>query len=234
MNSKIDSVAIECLNNEINEFEVRIKEVHVFSNTFKQRMKEIISIGIKKEKEFKKKDSSESRNYVHISGRSIRRSLLVAIIIMSILISSIATIANIKPKFYFIVKENIQNWIIQFGTNEEVASLNIKNNHYIPKLPKGYTITSKQADEISGQIIMEDGAHTIMLRQMQPENTTINKTAGEETKHILIDGSDVIVSRYEQDITFIFTTDKFAYILDGNCDYDTLYEMVCQIIGSNR
>lgn len=230
MNSKIDSVAIKCLNNEINELETNIKDVHSFSDAFKKRMTRIISIGIQKEKEFRKKSSTETKKYVHISGRRIRRSLLVAIIIMSILISSIATIATIKPKFYFIVKENIQNWIIQFGTNEEVASLDIKNNLYIPKLPKGYTITSKQADEISGQIIMEDGTHTIMLRQMQPENTTINKTAGEETKHILIDGSDVIVSRYEQDITFIFATDKFAYILDGNCNYDTLYEMTCQII----
>lgn len=233
MKSKLDTIAIDCLNREINKLETQITSTHVFSNEFETRMKQIISFGKEKEKYFKNIKLRESRKYVHISGRSIRRSLLVAIVAISILVSSIATIAITKPRFYFIIKENIHNWIIQFDSNEEHESLSIKNNLYIPNLPKGYEITSQYADDYSGLITMADTKHTISLQQLQPEDSLISKAIGENPEHIFVNGYDIIVSQNKPDTTFILTTDNFAYILDGNCDYDILYEMVSELITLN-
>lgn len=150
-------------------------------------MKQIISIGNRKEAELNKNKKLKSRKYVHVSGRSIRRSLLVAIISISILVSSIATIAITKPRFYYVIKENIHNWIIQFGSEDEPESLDVSKHLYIPSLPDGYSITEKDANKVSGYISMKDSKHEITLRQILPENTVINKNIDKNTKHIFID-----------------------------------------------
>ena len=230
MSSKLDAIAIESLCNEINELEDSIKDVHVFSDAFERKMREIIFIGNQRETEFNKKKRLESRKYLHISGHKIRRSLLVAIISISILVSTIATIAITKPRFYYVIKENIHNWIIQFESEDTPESPDVSEHQYIPSLPDGYNIIAKDADKVSGYISMKDSIHEITLRQILPENTTVNKNIDKNARHIFIDEYDVIVSEQESDTTFILTTDQFVYILDGNCGYDVLYDMACEIL----
>lgn len=230
MSSKLDNIAIESLYNEINELENSIKDVHVFSDAFERKMRKIILIGNQQEKEYNKRKRLESKKYVHVSGRSIRRSLLVAIISISILVSSIAAIAITKPRFYYVIKENIHNWIIQFESEDTPENLDVSEHQYIPSLPDGYNIIAKDADRVSGYISMKDSIHEITLRQILPENTTVNKNIDKNARHIFIDEYDVIASQHKSNTSFILTTDQFVYMLDGNCDYDILYDMACEIL----
>lgn len=230
MSSKLDAIAIESLYFEINEIESSIDSVHTFSDEFERKIKRAIWIGKKKEDEFNKKKQRESRKYVHISGHRIRRSLLVSIIAISIFISSFAVIGAVKPGFYLMIKEDVHDWIIRFGSDTPAKTRSIKDNLTIPTLPEGYSIAEQSAEEVFGFTRFTDATHEIILQQLRPEDSTIKLCAGENAKHIMVEGCDVVVNEQTPDIAFVFTTDEFAYLLDGNCDYEILYQMVEEII----
>ena len=102
-----------------------------------------------------------------------------------------------------------------------------------PRIPEGYRITEEAKTFEDYDITMEDDAgHVIYYLQMGIDGTSLDLfNEKEDIRQTEINGRNAIVSHNGEMHTILIEDGKYAYLLEGECDYDTLLDIVKKLMG---
>ena len=153
--------------------------------------------------------------------------LFVAAIVVIVLAMAATVIGIVRPQILYDIKERLTHWDIQFMQESEEAIT--PGFEYIrPEIPKGYRITEEIKTFEDYDITMEDDAgHVINYLQMGIDGTSLDLfNEKEDIRQTEINGRNAIVSHNGEMHTILIEDGKYAYLLEGECDYDTLMEIV--------
>ena len=180
-----------------------------------------------------KRGKGSSSTQKKIGRLNYRRMLFVAAIVVIVLAMAATVIGIVRPQIFYDIKEKLTHWDIQFMQKSEEAIT--PGFEYIrPEIPKGYRITEEVKTFEDYDITMEDDAgHVIYYLQMEANSTSLdlfNET--EEIRQTEIGGRNAVISHNEDMHTILIEDGKYVYLLEGECDYDTLMELAKKIIQS--
>ena len=198
-------------------------EPHTFSKKYLRRRKDIIDIASGRTIE------PEGKQYKRVYRISFR-TILVAALVM--IMATITVIAVTKPHIYYVIKEKIDNWRITFidedtSDNENGGFVAVK-----PQLPEGFKIVLEEELEDNYFLSIENAEGDIInYDQRLPEGTTISiDSEHSENKTETINGSEVVISKEGDTITYICNDGKYIYHIHGNADEKLLKEMMMSVI----
>ncbi|NLD10537.1 DUF4367 domain-containing protein [Aminicella lysinilytica] len=166
------------------------------------------------------------RSYVHVSHFAIRKTILIAIIISTVLVTAITSIAITRPQIFYEIQQKSTEWIYHFRY-ENPSQVDEKFTFMVPDTPKGYKIVSKDSYE-SGQTIeyMDDAGHDIVYSQTHSKNleTRIDAEYDKKSK-IKINGFDAIVVKKDDAWMIMWNDGISVFELTGIAKYSTLVSM---------
>ncbi|MBR0341702.1 MAG: DUF4367 domain-containing protein [Oscillospiraceae bacterium] len=206
---------------------------HQFSPEFEREMARLIKEIDEKEKTDETvqiEDSAHEHRTVLIFGKALRRSIAVMIAAVLILAMAATSIAVIKPNVYYVIKEKITHWLIDPAYEGDV-DINFVPYKFI--LPDEYAVIDEQIEENSYEVRATDkNGHVISISQYA-HDTGVSFQIDSEGENIVkdkINGSDIVISIHEPDITVLVENDQYVFLLAGNCDYEVIDNIVKDIV----
>ena len=184
---------------------------------------------------FCEEQSAISPGHFKIHGGTVRRRyrrvLIAAAIIVMILAMAATAIGVVRPQIFYEIKEKLTHWDIQFTQNsDETVSPGFE---YIrPPIPEGYRITEEVKTFEDYDITMEDDAgHVINYLQMGIDGTSLDLfNEKEDIRQTEINGRNAIVSHNGEMHTILIEDGKYAYLLEGECDYHILMKIAEELV----
>ena len=184
---------------------------------------------------FCEEQSAISLGHFKIHGGTVRRRyrrvLIAAAIIVMILAMTVTTIGVLRPQILYDIKEKLTHWDIQFTQNsDETVSPGFE---YIrPPIPEGYRITEEVKTFEDYDITMEDDVgHVINYLQMGIDGTSLDLfNEKEDIRQTEINGRNAIVSHNGEMHTILIEDGKYAYLLEGECDYHILMKIAEELV----
>lgn len=183
---------------------------------------------------FCEEQSACSPGHFKIHGGTVRRRyrrvLIAAAIIVMILAMAATAIGVVRPQIFYDIKEKLTHWDIQFTQNSDEA-VSPGFEYILPPIPEGYRITEEVKSFEDYDITMEDDAgHVIYYLQMEPDSSSLDLFNEKEgIQQTEISGRNAIISHNGDMHSILIEDGKYAYLLEGECDYDTLLDIVKQL-----
>lgn len=100
-------------------------------------------------------------------------------------------------------------------------------------IPEGYRITEEVKTFEDYDITMEDDAgHMIYYLQMEPDSSSLDLfNEKERIQQTEISGRNAVISHNGDMHSILIEDGKYAYLVEGECDYDTLLDIVKKLMG---
>lgn len=217
--SKLQNALTDVYADEIAMLEAQAAAApkHEFSAEFQRKMKPAFK--------------AAERRYVHVSHFQLRRAVLVAVLIATLIISSLTAIAVMKPSLLYHIRKSAIDWSITFdqkGTVDEDAKI-----EYIdPECPAGFKVISRDRGPISNDISYENSKKQfINYDQSFADGQSVGLDAEDNDIHeTTIFGHKAIISHKDDMHQIFFDDGTYTYDLSGNCDYKTLKNMAISVM----
>ena len=183
---------------------------------------------------FCEEQSAISPGHFKIHGGTVRRRyrrvLIAAAIIVMILAMAATAIGVVRPQIFYDIKEKLTHWDIQFTQNSDEA-VSPGFEYIRPPIPEGYRITEEVKSFEDYDITMEDDAgHVIYYLQMGIDGTSLDLfNEKEDIRQTEINGRNAIVSHNGDMHSILIEDGKYAYLVEGECEYDILLDIVKQM-----
>ena len=195
-------------------------EQHEFSNAFSKRIENAISMS--------------SHRYSTVLRHRIRRSALIAAVLMIVLCMSITVYAIVREHIPFNVGNHNGPWsALVEGSQDE--SLQADFEYVTPKTPEGFQIEERVEEPLNLIIYYKnDLGNGIVYSQAfgGGGQVDINVSDGYvlETFEETINDRNAIVYRYDGDVCSIVIEDGVSvFVISGDCAYETLYDMAVEV-----
>ena len=210
--------------------EEELAQQQVLSDRFLRRMEKLIQ-------KARKKQNRLDRQLIAADSRSkttIRKRLLVAVIIVAIVASAVSVYANREAVASFIVEVFEKFTSIRFPqTTEPSGSIPVTEtsgeitDHLPALIPAGYTVTEKITTSSLVQIVYVDksGAELIFMKAPKSSAQFGLDTEGAEVEQLTVNGYPGYTYTKNSLGSLIWSDDYFAYSIIGQITKEAMIDL---------
>jgi hypothetical protein len=229
---KIKALTDEFLDRPLADFpsEEELAQQQMLSDRFLRRMEKLI-------RKARRKQNRLDRQLVAADSRSkttIRKRLLVAVIIVSVLASAVSVYANREAVASFIVEVFEKFTSIRFpqttepsGSIPETDPPGVITDHLPTLIPEGYTVTEKITTSSLIQIVYVDksGAELIFMKAPKSSAQFGLDTEGAEVEQLTVNGYPGFYYTKNSLGSLIWSDNYYAYSIIGKITKEAMLDL---------
>lgn len=189
-----------------------------FSERFLRRMEKILPMA--------------ERKYATLGKRTIRRSALIAAILILVMAASAAVIAVTVPQIHYLIFKSNISWDILFQQEDPNDMTEQGVQPIRPNFPNGFEIVEEEVNTDDYDILAVDSVgNRIIYNQHIAEGagSTIN-AEGESIREEWIDGHRFVISENDPTSVILFDNGYYIFTIAGDCDVRMLIEMGREVL----
>lgn len=222
-NNKLEQALILNLDQEISEYEkqLSVELSHSFSAHYQKKKKHIL--------QWAEKTVDAGNRFQEYHRFRLRRTLLLVAAIVVVLAAVTTVTAIVKPEIIYIIKEKITNWTVTF---DDDSSQRTVFTYIKPPVPEGFQLVdeTKGADYYYLTYQNEIG-QIISFDQNDPDSVSISIDSEQSTpERETIGETEVILWEHGDSAQIIYTDERYAYTISGNCGKEILFDIVRRMI----
>lgn len=165
-------------------------------------------------------------HYVHISRFTLRRTILITILVSAIFLSGITVMAMTRPEIFYDIQQRTTEWIYHFR-HENPSQIEEKFSLMAPNTPKGYKVVYEDSSKTEQTVeYKDDNGNDIMYSQTNSRTLEMHVDAEYDKKtNIKINGYDAIVIKKDDAWLIMWNDGISVFELTGIAPYDVILRM---------